>query len=324
MKKSFLLILFIKVCQHIYCFEIIVYIWNVYTPKNFLLYPNSKEGQHSMNETNNTRYEITHELRVRLKALAKENHYSQSFLAQKLHFNNIDQYKNILKTTGTQKYIKHATLEELSYLYRVSIDYLIGKTEYKDSNANGSKFRIPVDFSGGDKIKDNVTRFINSDSNYTFTKDLNFIINLPDDNRNALINALHSIVSLLETNYFYTNRKGLSNASVQMITDALRLNDTTYDDRLIQLANVCNIDPDTNPEKCLKAALQLLLMPKGFQRTEHNEAFKTILYLSASWKSFPSQLYRYFADFSELCSNYSFELSDECKNAIISIIESTT
>lgn len=275
-----------------------------------------------MTEKSNIKYPISEKMRERLKLLAKSKGFSQNFLYQELDFDNLYQYKNLFKKTGTQKFIKEDTLRKLSHLYRVSIDYLIGKTDYGNLNADGTPVIFPLDFSMSDDIRNTVINYIKKPSNYEFTKDINFIISLPDDNRGVLIQTLHSIVSILETNYFYTERQGLSQESVKMITDALKLKDKTTDNRLIQFAKLCQTDPDSDPAKCLTEALRLLIMPCGIPRNEHREALKKILYLAASWSSFPKGLYKYMADFSELCYSYSFQLSAECKNDIEEIIKS--
>lgn len=80
------------------------------------------------------------DLRTKLKQLREEHHYSQKIVAQRLNcsVSIISSYE-----TG-ERYPSLANLVALSYLYHVSTDYLLGKTD----NPGESSFSNSIDIAG--------------------------------------------------------------------------------------------------------------------------------------------------------------------------------
>ena len=80
------------------------------------------------------------DLRTKLKDLREEHHYSQKIVAQRLNcsVSIISSYE-----TG-ERYPSLANLVALSYLYHVSTDYLLGKTD----DPGGLNFSNSLDIEG--------------------------------------------------------------------------------------------------------------------------------------------------------------------------------
>lgn len=80
------------------------------------------------------------DMRTRLKYLREEHHYSQKMVAQRL-----DCSVSIISSYETgERYPSLMNLVALSYLYHVSTDYLLGKTD----NPNETDFSKLVDIDG--------------------------------------------------------------------------------------------------------------------------------------------------------------------------------
>lgn len=143
-------------------------------------------------DTNKTYTKLTPEIRKRIKDLQLNKHSKDKVVAENLGL-TIHQYKNIIRTSGGNKNISTACLNQMAQYYDCTLAYITCTSDEPDKNEKNEIKIHPISFADKPKMIDDIAQYLKSSDNETVFYLHTILMKLP---RNT-INSINSILKTL-------------------------------------------------------------------------------------------------------------------------------
>ncbi len=264
--------------------------------------------------------ELTNEIRKRLKDEQKKANLSNNRVAAILGISETT-YKNIIRLSGGNKFIKDELIVELAQHYGCSSDYLRCVSNDPNTDKNGRMIRNAINFKMRDKKTEELFNFFKENPEI-FNRVHFLFCELTDPPKKEIINAIKSISYSLQSYFVFSCLANLEDKNFNIFLNDLFLTDSIYtaSARSLMIANYLYANKNYQfalPEY-IKIVYNTITLHSLHTKLIANEACKKISEIQENWDEFPQELTSFANELPKLVEKSFIEryFKDEIKQKI--------
>lgn len=236
--------------------------------------------------------ELTNEIRKRLKDEQNKANLSNKRVAAILGINETT-YKNIIRFSGGNKFIKDELIVELAQHYGCSSDYLKCVSNDPNTDKSGCMIRYALDYKMRDKKTEELFNFFKA--NQEIYNRVHFLFcELSDPPKKEIINAIKSISYFLQSCFVFSCPANMEDKNFNIFLNNNFFSDSIYADsaRSLMVANYlyANNNYQFALPEYIKIVYKTITLHSIHTKLIAKEACDKISEIQKNWSDFPQEL----------------------------------
>ncbi len=253
-------------------------------------------------EKNIHKFELTKEMRKRLLEEQKKAKMSNNQVAAMLGISETT-YKNIIRSSGGNKFIKEQTIIELAQHYGCSSDYLKCLSNNPHTDKNGHSLISAINFEMRDKITEDLFNFFKE--NPETCNNIHYLFcEFSDTYKKEIISTFNSISRFLRCCFLFSCPADITDKNFNLFLNDMSFYDPNYvaSARSLMVANY--LYENKNYQSALPEYVNIVYKTITLRSSQTSsiakEACIKIYELKKNWNEFPSELYPFSDELSNI------------------------